>query len=137
MEKMRDWTRRGFTLVELLVVVLILGILMAIALPAFLSTTQKSKMAAAGTHARQIATAVQSDYVRGGGVTYMDYAVSPLKNDPDIRADLGGNFPDNPCSATPGLGGYTLTVTDTSWKIVPKNDLCPDGGPRPTVKLGN
>lgn len=128
--------KRAFTLVELLVVVLILGILMAMALPSFLSSTNQAKFSTANAHARAIAQAVQSDYVRSGGDSYLPYASSPLRNDADVMADLGGRIPDNPCSPYKGLGGYGITATSTKWTIVPYNDLCP-GVNKIVIKLGN
>jgi type IV pilus assembly protein PilA len=60
--EMRRRDDEGFTLIELMVVVLILGILMAIAIPTFLSTTKSAKGVAAESNAVNAATSEVSNY---------------------------------------------------------------------------
>ena len=62
--------RRAFTLVELLVVVLILSILMAVALPLYLSVVSDSQKKTCRANMQTIANSVQAARVRSTAIDY-------------------------------------------------------------------
>jgi len=100
MRSIRTQKRRAFTLIELLVVVLILSILMAVALPLYLSAVSDAQKKTCRANMQTIANAVQASRVRlnpadytglvGGGVT--------TANLPDLNA----------VPVCPSNGAYTL-----------------------------
>jgi general secretion pathway protein G len=54
---------RGFTLIEIMVVVVIIGILAAAIIPQFIGTTHDAKVSAAKSHVAELESAVERFYV--------------------------------------------------------------------------
>jgi type IV pilus assembly protein PilA len=101
----------GFTLVELLVVMLILGLLAAIAIPSFFNQRDKAKDADAKSGVRTAQTAIET-YATDNGGSYVGATVAALRtiepslNDADLQA------PTN-LSAT----DYTVTVNSSTGNV--------------------
>lgn len=94
---------RAFTLVELLVVVVIIGILAAIAIPNFMGAQLKAKAAAVKGNMRTTQIAAESYNIDSGGVYPVD-GPAYLPYTPGGSNSIGGNagnYPTNPVTGVP------------------------------------
>ncbi|PKQ18823.1 MAG: hypothetical protein CVT66_11890, partial [Actinobacteria bacterium HGW-Actinobacteria-6] len=99
--------RRAFTLIELLIVVAIIAILAAIAVPNFLEAQTRSKVSRAKADMRSLTTAIES-YAVDNNV----YPPLVAKNSPLVLSGSGAiNGPSCFFAGTPGVSSRYLWVT--------------------------
>ena len=105
-KKSKNALEKGFTLVELMVVIVIVGILSAVALPALNGATERAHSSSAKQQAVQYAKACSIEYLGGGTLANAD-VTSVTSGDVTNSATTCG---DSAVYAYTG-GGDTWTVT--------------------------
>jgi prepilin-type N-terminal cleavage/methylation domain-containing protein len=124
---------RGFTLIELMIVISIIAVLAAILIPNFLHARAESQTAACEANERQIAVALEEYAVDTGGIYPPTQAVAPGMFGGAGNVYMNGT-PLDPLNGT--TYNYTITAPDCTNPGV-KYEILDNGGHDPTVKVAN
>ncbi len=130
--------KKGFTLMEIMITVVVIGILAAIAIPSYTSYMQRGRMAAAYADIQMISLLEEKAFAQDG--QYTTYAglvnnyglkIDAVQKYYDLDINLSTNTSTNdrfviyaepknnfikkrPCMRSDGLQGYS-TVTEAAW----------------------
>jgi prepilin-type N-terminal cleavage/methylation domain-containing protein len=105
--KIRNSKKAGFTLVEIMIVVAIIGLLAAIAIPNFVRARTTSQQNACINNLRQMDGAVQQYALENKLPSTAGYTLTAIQ--PYIKLTTGGNLP-----GCPAGGSYTPGSTVTN-----------------------
>jgi type IV pilus assembly protein PilA len=129
--------QRGFSLIEILVVILIIGVLAAIALPAFLGQRGKGQDSSAKSAARNLVSAMETFYATNktyvGAASDDDITKSGVFGSGDGEADIASSSATGYRVVGRSASGNRFTITKAGSTVTrtcttTNTGACPSGG---------
>jgi len=105
--------QHGFTLIELMIVVMIIGLLASIALPAYQDYTARAKMSEVVLAASACRTSISEVYAGGGaapGANSWGCEVGPSQFVQDVTTDVNGVITATAWNISPAVDGKRLIL---------------------------
>ena len=108
--------KKGFTLIELVIVILVIGVLAAVILPKFVGQVEKAKIATTKANLESLRSATRLYYSDNKGVlpaTGAALVPNYIKRIPDEAITSSTTV----VTANDGTGGWVYTAADGDWAI--------------------
>ena len=112
--------RRGFTLIEILIVVVILGILAAIVVPQFTNATEQAEETAAHSQLNVLRGQVSLYFAKHGTVTPLGEDINSVVDalaDEGLISSTPRDLDSNPSNGFQVPAGYTLVWNPEIWAL--------------------
>lgn len=113
---MKNKKQKGFTLVEIMIVVVIIGLLAAMAIPAFQKVRETSQKKTIINNLRQIASGADQYFLEEGKTT-VDVSDDLVGNDKYVKTLKKVADETYPATVTTSLNALTATGSDVSASI--------------------
>ena len=117
LQKMRGSNQKGFTLIELMIVIAIIGILSAIAIPNFLSYRAKGQDTSAKTEASNFYSAALAEFADTGTAKTYDSATLPAGFAKNTDIGYGGSLAVAATGVTTGTMSFSHTKSSTVYTL--------------------
>ena len=117
LQKLRGSNQKGFTLIELMIVIAIIGILSAIAIPNFLSYRSKGQDSAAKNEASNFYTAALAEFADLGAATTFHSTQTPAGFARNTDITYGGSLEISGVGATTGTMTFSHSSSTTTYTL--------------------
>ena len=117
LQKLRISDQKGFTLIELMIVIAIIGILAAIAIPNFLTYRSRGQDSAAESEARNFYTAVMAVYADNGIANTWTQALPPTGFSPNPDIVCAGGIAVDALGVTSGTMTFQHSNSTTVYTL--------------------
>ena len=117
LQKMRGTNQKGFTLIELMIVIAIIGILSAIAIPNFLSYRAKGQDTSAKTEASNFYSASMAEFADTGSSKAFSSSNLPAGFAKNADITYAGTITVAATGATSGTMSFTHSKSSTAYTL--------------------
>ena len=117
LQKMQGTSEKGFTLIELMIVIAIIGILSAIAIPNFLSYRTKGQDTAAKNEGANLYSTALADFADDGEATTFTSTALPVGFSRNTDITYAGNITISDAGATAGTMTFSHSNSSTTYTL--------------------